>query len=140
QSSWSRTVIPLMAIDRRSFLTSALGSMASATFAYSSKAVASKPPMPHPKPLIQGEAYDPTTLFLTWTRDPTTTINVQWVAPETTGDTAIYIRSLDDCDAGETNHATVAKPYPNTELKVYRAEIGGLTPGSEYQFQIGRSS
>jgi hypothetical protein len=36
---------------------------------------------------------------------------------------------------------TVAKPYhPDTDFKVFRAELTGLTPGTDYYFRIGRSS
>jgi hypothetical protein len=32
---------------------------------------------------------------------------------------------------------TTVKPYSTTELKVFRAELKGLFPGTEYKFQIG---
>src|SRR5262249_17250199 len=35
---------------------------------------------------------------------------------------------------------TAAKPYPMTDFKVFRAELTGLTPGTDYQFRIGRAS
>ena len=35
--------------------------------------------------------------------------------------------------------ATKQHPYPMTDLKVFRAELTGLTPGTEYQFRIGRN-
>ena len=35
---------------------------------------------------------------------------------------------------------TTARPYPKTDFKVFRAELTGLTPGTEYQFRIGKHS
>jgi hypothetical protein len=83
--------------------------------------------------------FRPDTLFLTWQRDPTTTMTVQWVAAagETT-DTTVSYAPL----AGKEwqAQATVARPYPRTDLKVFRAELTGLNPGSTYRFRIGKQS
>jgi hypothetical protein len=76
----------------------------------------------------------PDTLFLTWQRDPTTTMTVQWVGPA--------------CDAPDVYAAPLAgtawtaahaasRSFPHTELRVYRAEFAGLSPGTEYRFRIG---
>jgi hypothetical protein len=35
---------------------------------------------------------------------------------------------------------TTAKPYPYTDLRVFRAELTGLAPGADYQFCIGKYS
>jgi hypothetical protein len=35
---------------------------------------------------------------------------------------------------------TTAKPYPQTDFTVFRAELVGLIPGTNYQFKIGTSS
>jgi hypothetical protein len=81
----------------------------------------------------------PNTLHLTWHRDPTTTMVVQWigVAGET-ADTTIWYGET-KADVWETQKPTT-KPYPMTGFTVYRAELTGLTPGAEYEFKIGRSS
>jgi hypothetical protein len=85
-----------------------------------------------------GSVIDPDTLFLTWQRDPTTTMTLQWVGPEAPADTKIHYRPL----SGSTSLTaeTVRKPFPDTELKVHRVELAGLVPGTEYQFQIGGDS
>ena len=76
----------------------------------------------------------PDTLFLTWQRDPTTTMTVQWVG---TGSSApdVYVSALN----GSTWTAAHAesRSFPLTDLRVYRAELTGLAPGTEYQFRIG---
>jgi acid phosphatase type 7 len=35
---------------------------------------------------------------------------------------------------------TTPKPYPMTDFKVFRAELTGLAPGTDYDFRVGRQS
>ncbi len=84
-------------------------------------------------------AFEPSTLFLTWQRDPTTTMTVQWVgAIGEAADTTVYYAPL----AGKQwkGQTTGVRPYPRTDLKVFRTELTGLTPGTDYQFRIGKQS
>jgi hypothetical protein len=83
--------------------------------------------------------FHPDTLFLTWQRDPTTTMTVQWIgARGETADTTITYKTL---KADEwLSQATTAKPYPETDLKVFCTELTGLTSGTDYQFRIGKAS
>jgi hypothetical protein len=83
--------------------------------------------------------FQPSTLFLTWQRDPTTTMTVQWVgAAGETVDTKVYYSP--DCYDDWKGQPAVTKPYPTTDLKVFRAELTGLTPGTDYAFCIGKES
>ncbi len=83
--------------------------------------------------------FQPSTLFLTWQRDPTTTMTVQWVG--TRGETAdTTIRYRETGQETWQKEATTDKPYPLTDFKVFRAELIGLTPGTNYEFKIGKSS
>jgi hypothetical protein len=83
--------------------------------------------------------FQPNTLFLTWQRDPTTTMTVQWVgARGETADTAVYFSP--ECFDDWKQQPTVTKPYPMTDLKVFRAELTGLTPGTDYELRIGKQS
>ena len=83
--------------------------------------------------------FQPSTLFLTWQRDPTTTMTVQWVGTVgETADTKVAYTPLEGGD-WETQAPTV-KPYPLTDFKVFRAELTGLKPGTDYQFRIGKKS
>ena len=84
-----------------------------------------------------GEDFAPATLFLTWQRDPTTTMTIQWVGRETPFDTSIDYATL-DCEIWLTAK-TVTRPFPNTDMKVHRCELTGLKGGVEYRFQIGAS-
>jgi hypothetical protein len=84
---------------------------------------------------LGSEGYSPNTLFLTWQRDPTTTMTVQWLAPESSDDKSIRYQLVGSESTAQGRTAT--KPYPNTDLKVHRCELTGLAPGGEYEFQIG---
>ena len=61
---------------------------------------------------------------------------VQWIAPAAADGISIGFT-----EAGETtlwrSIATKQHPYPMTDLHVFRAELTGLRPGTEYLFQIG---
>lgn len=116
--------------DRRAFLETGLGSMALALGA-------------GPLTLSQATAAGgakagvrPDTLFLTWQRDPTTTMTVQWIGKEgEVPDTAVSFAAQ-----GKNDWRTVAArttPYPMSDLKVFRTELTGLAPGTEYRFRIG---
>ncbi len=97
------------------------------------------------KPAVSpGDAspFHPNTLFLTWQRDPTTTMTIQWIGVRgETDDTAIrYVAApLTPLDVWQTQ-ATEARPYPLSDLKVFRAELTGLRPGTDYLFRIGKQS
>src|SRR5438045_3516621 len=83
--------------------------------------------------------FRPDTLMLTWRRDPTTTMIVQWVGTAgETKDTAVYYRPSKS--PVWRRQATTAKPYAKTDFKVYRSELTGLTPGTDYRFRIGKES
>ncbi|WP_227254872.1 purple acid phosphatase family protein [Frigoriglobus tundricola] len=96
---------------------------------------------PPPRPVISPVPADLTpqdTLFLTWQRDPTTTITVQWVGPEKPDLGTVRVAPR-DTSAGWTVAKVVTKPFGNTEVRVHRAEVTGLAPGTEYLLQIGPS-
>ena len=98
--------------------------------------------------------FQPGTLFLTWHCDPTTTMVVQWVGIKgETADTKVYYRPVAPlwsalavggfgARAGFDwqGEMTQARPYPLGEMKVFRCELTGLRPDTEYQFRIGRES
>jgi hypothetical protein len=85
-------------------------------------------------------AFQPNTLFLTWQRDPTTTMTIQWVGVRgEVADTTIRFASTKDWTW--QSQPTITKPYhPSTDLKVFRAELTGLMPGTDYKLQIGKRS
>ena len=119
--------------SRRSFLGASLAGMVSGQILAADKPTTVVP--------ITGDEppFQPSTLLLTWQRDPTTTMTVQWIgAVGETKDTTVYFSTL----PGFRWQAqpTIAKPYPQTDLKVFRAELTGLLPGTDYFFRIGKAS
>lgn len=120
-------------VDRRHFLTASVGGLAAMSLSNSSfsqdakKKPASKAPVVSKDPLAS--------LFLTWQQDPTTTMTVQWVGAESAADIRFAPQSGSEWKTAQTS----VKPYTNTELKVHRCELTGLTPGTEYKFQIGKN-
>lgn len=112
-------------LDRREFLGASLGGLAAAlTF--------------RPSVFAEDALAAPETLFLTWQRDPTTTMTIQWVGPETPDRSEVQFAKVDD--AVWQTARTILKPYPDTDLQVHRCELTALTPGTEYQFQLGPQS
>lgn len=133
--------------NRRAFLGSSLAGLASVVAGHGA------PPVLAPEPRELGLEIAPAprtvepvpislapqdTLFLTWQRDPTTTMTVQWVGPPSPQGSSIrYVAGTND--VWRTGRLTSA-PFPKTDFKIHRCELTGLTPGSEYVFQIGRNS
>lgn len=124
-------------LDRRAFLGSALGGMAT-LFVGPGRAADPQPevaPPPRPVELSPPASLGPqNTLFLTWQGDPCTTMTVQWLAPAG-GPDSVRFAPLGGADWQQV--ATTTRPFPETDLKVYRAELTGLKPGTEYQFRLG---
>ncbi len=126
--------------SRRAFLRSSAGGLASVLFAGHSLAEDSPVEVaPPPRPVISPVPTNlkpQDTLFLTWQRDPTTTITVQWVGP--TKDAPTTARVAPNFEAGQWKAGkVVTKPFGNTTVKVHRCEFTGLAPGTEYILQIG---
>ena len=144
----------MSAITRRSFFGASLaGVLAPSADAAPSDLSAGVRKTPDDSP------FQPSTLFLTWQRDPTTTMTVQWVgAIGETPDTSVYYRPVGPEPAALASivgssrpfgaaapakwsmEVSRTKPYPMTDLKVFRTELTGLTPGTDYQFRIGKQS
>jgi hypothetical protein len=67
------------------------------------------------KPL-DDPTFQPSTLFLTWQHDPTTTMTVQWIGA--IGETADTTVSYSAAQAGPWQvRPSYIKPYPMTDLK-----------------------
>ncbi|MGC4001860.1 MAG: metallophosphoesterase family protein [Pirellulales bacterium] len=118
----------MSSLPRRDFLTTSFGALAglSLSTAIGAPTLSS--------PIVLQDAPEPKSLFLTWWRDPCTTMVVQWVGPEFRGAIVEYA-ALDNDDVWR--RATVAnKPFPDTDQRVHRTELTGLLPGTEYAFRI----
>jgi hypothetical protein len=123
----------MLTITRRAFLGASLACLAPGKIREPDN-----PDETTPKTL-EDAPFQPSTLFLTWKRDPTTTMTVQWIG--TVGETADTRVSYSPLRGGGWRaQPTTVKPYPLTDFKVFRAELTDLSPGTDYQFRIGRSS
>jgi hypothetical protein len=120
-------------LSRRSFVSTAFVGLSSSPF-LDSQTSALLPARP------DDPAFSPSTLFLTWHRDPTTTMDIQWIGTvgETQDTRVVYwpARIFPNVLA----QATTAQPYPKTDFKVFRTQLSGLTPDTDYLFRIGKSS
>lgn len=129
----------MLPLNRRDFLgtstrglTGAIAS-SSAILAQSELPRQLEPPPPNgPAPILNG-------LFLTWNHDPTTTMTIQWIGSEVSVET-LPIHYLPSKGTAWLTAKTITKPFTGTDLKVYRCELTGLIPGSEYLFRVGRNS
>src|SRR5438552_4168586 len=120
-------------LSRRAFLGTSLAGLACGQILGADK------PAADVKPLADDAPFQPSTLFLTWQRDPTTTMTVQWIgATGETADSRVHYTAA-AIGPWQTKPSS-PKPYPLTDLKVFRAELTGLSPGTDYQFRIGRQS
>jgi acid phosphatase type 7 len=130
----------MSSFSRRGFLGASLLGLASAPVLGSDKPRELLPMPEEVLPKVSDDAaFQPNTLLLTWQRDPTTTMTVQWVGVNgETADTKVYYAPA---AAGPFQvQPTIPKPYPQTDFKVFRAELTGLRPGTDYWFRIGKRS
>jgi hypothetical protein len=120
-------------LSRRTFLGASLAGLA-ATPLFGADQAAEKI-----KKATDDPPFQPDTLFLTWQRDPTTTMTVMWVG--TAGETQDPTISYAAVKGGVWQaQRPTAQPYPRTDFKVFRAELTGLTSATDYQFRIGKRS
>jgi hypothetical protein len=131
-----------MNLTRRGFLGTSLAGLAMGPLYGQEKAaprVDGSTPSPASSPSAEIAPFQPNTLFLTWQRDPTTTMTVQWIgAIGETADTSISYSAIKDTKW--QTQSSITKPYPFTDLKVFRSELTGLSPGTDYEFRIGKLS
>ena len=66
-------------------------------------------------------------------------MTVQWIsAQRSTEDSLVSYWTFDGQPV--RTQAPVVKPYPRSNLFVFRTELTGLKPGTEYVFEVGRST
>ena len=83
--------------------------------------------------------FEPTALFCTWQRDPTTTMTVQWIGESGDADQRPIWYAQEKSDEWR-QQAFASKPFPMTEKRVFRAELTGLEPDTDYRFRVGLDS
>jgi hypothetical protein len=124
----------MSALDRRSFLQTA--SLAVAGISLRGTLVNGAQ---EPLQFSETPTFNPRALFLTWQRDPTTTMTVQWVGDEQDGATRpVWYSKRGSQLWSKQNHT--ALPYPKSDSRIFRAELSGLEPDTDYVFRIGTDS
>lgn len=83
------------------------------------------------------ELFDPPAVYLTWQRDPTTTMTIQWHSVTERDDLVQYQR-LDEA----MWHTAVGShhPMPYSDRTVHVVELTDLSPGTDYRFRFGEDS
>lgn len=82
------------------------------------------------------EEYDPPIVYLTWQRQPDTTMTVQWITPKDRSDDLIEYKldSETDWHRQKGTHNSLPGRYP---FFIHRIELSGLNPESTYYFRVG---
>lgn len=81
-----------------------------------------------------GNICKPPAIFLTWYRDPTTTMAVQWHNYNPAHNKLRY-RPVGG-DSWQELTAQATDLFPTTQRLIHKAEITGLTPNTVYEFQL----
>ncbi len=83
--------------------------------------------------------FKPRALFLTWQRDPTTTMTVQWVGSEADGaERPIWYAKKGSQEWRSQAHSP--RRFPLSDHWIFRSELTGLEPGKDYVFRVGTDS
>jgi acid phosphatase type 7 len=83
--------------------------------------------------------FKPRALFLTWQRDPTTTMTVQWIGSEAEAAQRPVWYAKKGSQQWRSQGYSV-RPFPLTDQLVHRAELTSLKPGTDYIFHVGADS
>jgi acid phosphatase type 7 len=88
----------------------------------------------------EAPSYDPIALYLTWQQDPTTTMTVDWHDTLHTRNQILQYRELDAANTEWSEVTPSEIPFPFSRRTIYRAEVTGLQPATEYEFRFGGDS
>jgi hypothetical protein len=79
---------------------------------------------------------DPPAVYLTWQRDPTSTMTIQW---QTVGETHSGLKYRGKGSSAWKQASGNHVPLPGTPRFVHTLELTGLTPRTDYEFQFADS-
>ncbi len=85
-------------------------------------------------------SFVPTALFLTWQHDPTTTMTVQWIGDNEQDGLTRPIWYAKDHSEEWRSVASKSRRFPLTEKWIFRTELTGLAPDTDYRFRVGLDS
>lgn len=91
-----------------------------------------------PRAIAAASDTDLPIVYLTWTGDPLTSIDVHWIGEPTDTNSTVAIRP-DGGDAWRTV-AGGHRPMPGLDLLIHHVAVGGLEPDTTYEFRIGGAS
>lgn len=128
----------MSSLDRRRFMQSTSALWAAGYWQWARGDDGS--PAPGTPPSFQEQpTFEPTALFLTWQRDPTTTMTIQWVGTDAEGAARpIWYSERGSLDWRQQPYTS--RPFPLSERRVFRAELTGLRPDTDYVFRVGLDS
>lgn len=121
-------------LSRRRFLQTASIAMAGG---YAQLAFGKSPNLP--SVLAERPAFKPRALFLTWQRDPTTTMTVQWIGTESEAAQRPICFAKKDGQIWQTAGYSTRR-FPMSDHWIFRAELTGLEPDTDYNFRVGADS
>ena len=81
--------------------------------------------------------YDPPAIYLTWQRNPSKTMTVQWIVHQNEIQDFIEFRASKDKNLWRGMHAEGIALPGLKRYQLYRAELVNLLPNTEYVFRIG---
>jgi acid phosphatase type 7 len=84
--------------------------------------------------------FDPTALFLTWQHDPTTTMTVQWVGENEQDGLSRPIWYAKDHSEEWRRVPSQSRRFPLMDNWIFRTELTGLEPDTDYRFRVGLDS
>jgi len=84
--------------------------------------------------------FDPISLFLTWQSDPTSTMTIDWHVIDKSREPMIQYREKGSEENWSTLRNVEEIQFPWSKRTIYRVELTGLEPGSEYDFHFGPGS
>ncbi len=83
--------------------------------------------------------FEPSALFCTWQQDPTTTMTIQWIGEQGEADNRPIWFAKAGSDAWR-QQPFLSKEFPMTSKRVFRSELTGLEPDTDYRFRVGLDS
>lgn len=91
-----------------------------------------------PRFASEGTPSDPPSLYLTWRKDPSSTMTIQWITPKNNKNDTVYYRRL----KGSKIKKSIGKshPFPHAAYSIHVNEITHLKEDTEYLFGFDKKS
>lgn len=90
--------------------------------------------------LVAEEGYDPISVYLTWTKNPHSSMTINWLSPKTDTENKVFYRLLEDADQPFHELQAYSKQMPEGHpFFIHRIDITSLRPNSSYLFKISQN-